>query len=148
MPQNTVLRTLGRSWDFLEPAIDPNFARLIHGKMIAAAAGTTVSYPAGQVVRQKTDGTNVWAKDGVTGYAGPARIIKYPITVDENGFWQFGPTFYTGGVGESFETSVEMYYQGKFKCQDLTAAALDDTVGRLISGTYTAGILQLGEATA
>lgn len=129
MPQNTALRTTSRMWDFLEPAIDPSFARLIHGKLAAAAADTTVAYPAGQVVRQKNDGTNEWAKQGVSGYDGPARIIKYPVIVDDNGYWQFGDTFYEG-VGETFETSIEMYYQGKFKCQDLVGL-----VGAGVGGT-------------
>lgn len=118
MSQNTVIRTLGGHWDFLEPAIDPNSARTIHGKLKAAGAGVTLTYPMGQIVRQKDDGTNEWAKQGTSGYNGPARIMKYPMTIDENGNWQYGSTFYVN-AGEAFEGSSEMYYQGKFKCQDL-----------------------------
>lgn len=144
MPQNTPIRTTGRRWDFLEPAIDPQSARTIHGKLVAAGAGTTVAYPAGQIVCQKDDGTNVWAKKGTSGYAGPDRLIKYPVIVNESGYWQYGDTWHTVG-DETFEGTVAMYYQGKFKVQDLTGTK-DEKLGRLISGTYTAGIVELGAA--
>ena len=123
----------------------PETARTIHGKIIAAASGTTVVYPKGQLVRQKDDGSNAWAKDGTSGYTGPARALKYPITVNDAGQYQHGAVFYTVG-NETFEGSVDMYYQGFFKCQDLVGTK-NTTVGRLISGTYTAGILELGAAT-
>lgn len=128
MSQNTAIRTTSRVWDFLEPAIDPNSARTIHGVLIAAAADTTVAYPIGQVVRQKDDGTNAWAKQGVSGYNGPARLIKYPVIVDDAGDWQYGDTWIENG--EIYENSMEMYYQGKFKCQDLVGL-----VGSGVGGT-------------
>lgn len=144
MPQNTAIRTTSQVWDFLEPVINPNHARTIHNKMVSASSGTKVTYPKGQIIRQKDDGTNVWAKDGTSGHGGPPRVLKYPIIVNDAGYYQFGDTWYDNG--EIFEGTVEAFYQGFFKCQDLTGT-VDETVGRLVSGTYSAGIIELGAAT-
>lgn len=135
MSQNTAIRTTSRVWDFLEPAIDPNSARTIHGLIVPAATDTTVVYPMGQVLRQKDDGTNAWAKQGVAGYTGPARLLKYPVIVDDNGDWQYGATWQENG--EIFENSMEMYYQGKFKCQDLVG----------LSGTGVGGVNEIQTET-
>ena len=137
MPQNTAIRTTGRSWDFLEPAIDPNSARTIHNVLVAAASDTTVSYPAGQVIRQKDDGTNEWAKQGTSGYNGPARLIKYPVIVNDEGDWQYGDTWYTEG-NEIFENSMEAYYQGKFKCQDVVGLTGSGGTNEVQTETMTA----------
>lgn len=148
MPQNTPIRTTGRTWDFLEPAMHPNQARTDHGVLLAAGAGATIVYPKGQVLCQKDDGTNVWAKVGTAGYTGPKRVLKYPVVVDEFGRYQFGATFYAVG-NETFEGSIDFYYQGFFKTQDLvglTTDAIMNTVGRLIRGTRLAGIIELGAA--
>lgn len=145
MSQQTPIRTTGASWDFLEPAMDPNSARTMHGVLKPAGAGATLTYPKGQVVRQKTDGTNSWAKAGTAGYAGPARLMKYAVTIDENGVMQLGSTFQTG-TADLFKNSVDMYYQGKFQTTELTGT-VDATVGNLISGTYADGIIDLNKAT-
>lgn len=136
MPQNTAIRTTGRPWDFLEPAIDPSSARTMHSKIVASATDTEVAYPAGQVIRQKNDGTNEWAKQGTSGYDGPARLIKYPIIVDDNGYWQYGDEWYA--QGEIFEGSIAAYYQGKFKCQDITGIAGAGGVAEVQTETLTA----------
>ena len=145
MPQNVAIRTTGTQWDFLEPAMNPNYARTDHGKIVPSANGTFVSYPKGQILCQKDDGTNVFAKKGTAGYTGPHRIMKYSIIVNDAGNYQLGSSWLTEG-SNVFEGSVDMYYQGFFKCQDLTGTK-DDTVGRLIRGTYVTGILELGAAT-
>lgn len=147
MPQNTAIRTTARTWDFLEPAMNPEYARTDHGVLIVAGAGLTVVYPKGQILCQKDDGTNVWAKIGTAGYAGPKRVLKYPVTVNELGQYQYGATFFTTG-NEIFEGSVDFYYQGFFKCQDLVGldGTTQPTVGRLIRGTFTTGIIELGAA--
>lgn len=151
MPQNTQILTVGREFDFLEPAMNPDFARTDHIKLVAAAAGTTVAYPAGQLVRQKDDGTNEFAKQGTAGYTGPGRLIKYPIIVNDAGQWQYGATWYTpGGVGgEVFEGSLAAYYRGYFKTADITGLTSDAVmlaVGTLHRGTRASGIFALGFA--
>lgn len=145
MPQNTAIRTTGTQWDFLEPAMVPNLARTDHIKIVASGAGTFVTYPKGQILCQKDDGTNVFAKKGTAGYTGPHRILKYPVIVNDAGYHQLGGTWYTEG-NDIFEGSVDAYYQGFFKCQDLTGTK-DETVGRLVRGDYTTGILELGAAS-
>lgn len=139
MPQNQMLFEVPQAWAFLEPAINPSVARLMHGKLKAAGVGQKLAYAMGQVVRQKTDGTNEWAKLGTAGYAGPCRIVKYPVIVDENGYWQYGGTWVTGH--DTFETTVALYYQGFFKTQDLhgTAEVQTETV-TASGGTRTLGV--------
>jgi hypothetical protein len=152
MPQNTPVFTVAREWDFLEPAINPNYARTDHIKLKPAGAGLTITYAQGQAVAQKDDGSNEFAKLGTAGYTGAKRLIKYTVTLDENGYWQYGTVFYvnTGTVdAERFEGTVAAYYRGYFKTQDLVGVADDDalaTVGRLHRGTRTAGIVALNEA--
>jgi len=145
--QNTAIRTTGRTWDFLEPAQVPEHARTDHGVFLAAGAGLTITYPKGQIVAQKDDGTNVWAKVGTAGYDGPRRVVKYPITVNEFGQSQLGSIFIAGS-GEVFEGSDCFYYQGFFKTQDLVGLTVGNapTVGRILRGTVTAGIIELGAA--
>jgi hypothetical protein len=136
MSQNTAIRTTGRSWDFLEPAIDPSFARTIHGTIVPAGAGTTVVYPMGQVLRKKDD-SDLWAKQGTAGYTGPPRLVKYPFIIDENGDWQYGATWYSEG-NEVFEGSMDLYYQGKFKCEDLVGLVGAGGVDEVQTETVTA----------
>lgn len=149
--QDTAIRTTGRTWDFLEAVIRPNEAKTIHGKLLtpALASGLFITYPKGQVVCQKDDATNVWAKIGTAGYTGPKRVIKYPVIINELGQWQYGPTFHTIG-GDVMEDSIAMYYKGFFKTQDLVGLTDDDvmaTVGKIIAGNRLAGIIELGAAT-
>lgn len=124
MSQNVPIRTTGARWQFLEPAINPEYARTIHGKLKAAGAGLYIIYPKGQALRQKTGGANEWAKDGTAGYTGPVRLLKYPAIVDENGKWQLGATWFAPGPGVTIgETSVDMYWRGVFKCQDIVGSS-------------------------
>lgn len=107
-------------------------------------AGEYVAYPMGQVVCQKDDGSNEFAKIGTSGYTGPARVLKRNIVVDSNGYHQYGTEWQS--TVEHFEGSVPAYYDGYFKSQDLTG--LDDnddmnTYFNLIRGTRTAGIVKL-----
>jgi hypothetical protein len=152
MSQNTVIRTSGAQWLKLEPAMEPELADLDHIKLKVAGAGATVAYPAGQIVAQKDDGTNEFAKIGTAGYAGPKRIINYPIVINELGQYQYGGTWVPPSdlaTPELFEGSIAAYFQGFFKTQDLTGLADDATmatVGRLVRGTRAAGIIQLGAA--
>lgn len=120
--QDTAIRTTGRSWAFLEPSRDPNYARTDNIVLKSAGAGLTVTYVAGQVVCQKDDGSNEWAKIGTSGYSpryGCVRIIKETVTINENGVWQLGATFFAVG-NEGFEGSLDAYWSGVFFCQELT----------------------------
>lgn len=124
MPQKDVIRTLGTRWDFLEPAMNPNMARTKHGKLKAASAATYVHYPKGQVIGQKNDGTNEWAKYGTSGYgaAGVYMILKQPILVDDAGRWQLTDSA-VPLVGDIWcEGSVDAYYTGYFRCEDIVSA--------------------------
>jgi hypothetical protein len=138
MPQKDSILTVPRVYDFLEPAIDPNSARTIHAKLTAAATDTTVSYPAGQIIVQKNDFTNEWAKIGTAGFGGAGtarpRVMKYPVVVNDDGFHQKGTTWITDG--EVFEGTVAPYYEGKFKTTDLVG--LDDGTNQVRTETVTA----------
>jgi hypothetical protein len=148
MPQNVQILAVSREWDFLEPVQNPDYARTDHIKLAAAASGTFVTYPAGQLVRQKDDGTNEFAKQGTAGYTGPARLIKYPVTVNDAGAWARGSAFVAPAQGgEVFEGTMGAYYRGYFKTTDITGLTDDDVmndVGYLTRGTRAAGILHLG----
>ena len=147
MPQNVLMQTLPREWDFLEPAMNPNLARTKHVKLALAGAGLFVAYASGQVIAGKDDGTNEYAKLGTAGYTLAPKIIKYPVIVNEFGFSQYGDTWAGGHPTE--EGTVAVYYVGIFKCQDLLPAGLVDaatqaSIGRLIEGTRTTGLIYLG----
>lgn len=115
MPQSDLIMTIPREWDFLEPAIHPTTARTMHSKIAPAGAGLTVSYPMGQIMRQKTDGTNEWAKIGTSGYTKGQRIVRYPFVIDEFGKWVLGTT----GIGKKHEGTIALYYTGYFFKKDL-----------------------------
>jgi len=146
MPQNLVTRVQGRQFDFLEPSRHPNFAREDHIHVPAAAPGTTVTYPIGQIVRQKDDGTNEFAKEGTGGYTGPARIVKHAFTVDENRHYQQGTSWRDGVLVSTHSRNA--YFIGYFKTQDLVglteANFADGTIGKPVRGTYTAGEILIG----
>jgi hypothetical protein len=144
--QSIPIRTTGEAWAFLEPAQNPSKARLDHVMLKKAGAGVQLSYPKGQIIHQKDDGTNEWAKKGTAGYTGPVRVLKYPVIIDEYGNWQYGSTWYTQG-SEMMRDSTEVYREGEFFTQDLVGTP-DITTGRLVRGNYTNGILALGEGTA
>lgn len=145
MPQNTLIRQTPRPWDFLEPAMRPNEAHTIHGVLKAAGAGLVLSYRKGQILRGKTDGSNEWAKIGTSGYAGAPRIMKYSVLVNEDGAHQFtdSDTASWNPSGEIHEGSVDMYFKGFFKTQDLIGAGGTNEVQTLTfdsdvdGGTYT-----------
>lgn len=120
--QNTILRQTPRVWDFVEPAINPSHARTDHIVLKPAGAGLVLLYPKGQIVLQKNDGTNSWAKIGTSGYGGPARILKYPVLIDENGRYQITEKVTWQSHFDIFDGSVDAYYQGFFKTQDLVGA--------------------------
>lgn len=128
MSQNTAIRTTGTRWDFLEPAMNPDVARTKHCKLIAASGGTYVHYPKGQVIRQKNDGTNAWAKYGTAGYGGPCYILKQAYLVNDLGQTQL-TEFATPIVNEAwFSGSIDAYYQGFFRCEDIVSAGGTDEV--------------------
>lgn len=119
MGQNTAIRTDVAKWDFLEPAMVPDYARTDHSVLLKPGSNTRI-YRAGQVVFMKSDGTNEVALPGTGGYAGPARIIKYDHIINSDGYWQYGDTWVDGGP--QHEGSVSMYYRGYFRTEDLLAA--------------------------
>lgn len=122
MSQKNAIRTTGTRWDFLEPAMNPNHARTKHVKLVAAGAGLFAFYPKGQVVRQKDDGTNNWAKMGTAGFTGPSHIIKHPVLVNDAGEYQMSSNS-SPLAGEQFNAgSVDAYYQGYFKCEEIVSA--------------------------
>jgi hypothetical protein len=122
MSQNTAIRTTPRTWDFLEPAMVPGYARTAHGVLAPAGAGLYLRYSKGQIIMQKNDGSNAWAKVGTSGYGGPPRLMKYSVLIDENGKWQLSDNVAWNPYTEIFQDSVEAYYQGYFKCEDLIGA--------------------------
>lgn len=121
--QNTAIRNTGAQWLFLEPVMNPSFARTIHGVLKSAGAGLYVTYPQGQWLVQKNDFTNEWAKVGTSGYGGAGtarpRLLKYPVIVNDAGVWQLGDTWFSVG-NEFHEGSVDMYYKGYFKLSEIT----------------------------
>ena len=140
--QNTAIRTTGAQWDFLEPVIRPADARMLHGVIASAGSGLYVTYPKGQVLVQKNDFTNNWAKLGTSGYGGAGtsrpRLLKYQITVNDAGQWQLGGTWFTVG-NEIHEGSVDMYDKGFFKISELTGATGGGT-NEVQTETYGAGV--------
>jgi hypothetical protein len=137
--QTDTLRQTPRVWDFLEPAMNPNHARTDHGVLKPAGAGTYLFYPIGQILMQKNDGSNLWGKIGTSGYGGPPRLNKYPFLVDENGKMQITQTQTWDPHRPPFEGSVEMYYQGFFKTQDLVGAGGTNEVQTLTLDTDVDG---------
>lgn len=117
--QDQVIRQTGEVFAKLNPAIRPNDARTIHGRLKVAGAGVTVFYDKGQVLRQKDDGSAEFAINGTGGYTGPVRAMVRPVTIDENGYWQYGSTFYANVGAANSPASFDMYYQGFFYCQEL-----------------------------
>lgn len=151
MPQKNELFNIGRQWDFLEPGMVPEWARTDHIKLKAAATGTFVTYRQGQVVCQNVNGTNDWAKKGTANYTGAQRIIKYTVTVDDRGYWQYGSQFLVNGPGyvgySTEEQTLGAYYRGYFKAQDL----LGNTEVQTETVTATGGTRTLnfgGQVTA
>lgn len=122
MSQNTAIRTTGTRWDFLEPAMAPNLARTKHCVLAPASAATYVLYPKGQVIRQKNDGSNLWAKYGTSGYGGPCMIVKQSVLVNDAGDWQITDFTSWNNDSEVFSGSIDAFYQGFFKCEDITSA--------------------------
>lgn len=124
--QNTPIRTTGRQFAILEPVIHPEVARELHGVVKPASASSYDTYPMGQVMVQKNDGSNLWAKMGTSGYGAAGnsrpRLLKYPIIVNDAGQWQIGPIWFTVG-GDIHEGSVDMFYKGFFKISELTGNA-------------------------
>src|SRR5580765_813491 len=123
MSQNDVIRQTGTRWDFLEPAMNPNHARTKHCVLTVAGSGLYVRYPKGQVIRQKNNGTNEWAKYGTSGFGGPCMIIKQPVLVNDAGQWQLTDSAVPlGEPAEWCEGSIDAYYQGYFRCEDIVSA--------------------------
>lgn len=143
MPQTDVIRDTGMTWDFLEPAMHPDQARTDHVVLKAAGAGLYLAYRRGQIIRQKTDGTNEFAILGTSGYAGPPRIMKYSHLVNDAGQHQITNESAWSSLRQTHEGSVDAYYQGFFKTQDLIGAGGTNEVQTLTfdadvdGGTYT-----------
>lgn len=142
MSQMTVKRTDGPTFDFLEPAMNPEYARTMHGVLLAPGSGVT-SYRKGQILLGKNDGTNTFAKIGTAGYAGRPRIMKYSVLVNADGHYQMTDKDAWQANYAIHEGSVDMYYRGYFKTQDLIGAGGTNEVQTLTfdadvdGGTYT-----------
>lgn len=136
MSQVNAHNIVNRIWDFLEPSRNPDWARTDHIKLVSAIAGTKIVYSIGQVVRQKNDGTNEFAKQGTAGYTGPVRVMKYPHIVDESGNYQLGDVWYDQAA-EVFTGTVDAYWRGVFRTQDL-----------ILQGTSFANEVQTETVTA
>jgi hypothetical protein len=139
MSQNVPIRTTGHQWDFLEPAMHPSYARTKHGVIVPAGSGLYVRYPKGQVIRQKNDGTNAWAKIGTSGFAGPPMLVKYPFVVNDAGEWQITDDATFNGNYETFRDSIAFYYQGYFRTQDITSQGGTNEVQTLTFDTDVDG---------
>ncbi len=122
--------------------MNPAQARTDHVVLLKAGAGLAVAYRKGQIVRQKTDGSNEFAVIGTAGYAGPPRILKYSCLVNDAGQRQMTDLPTWNADAEIFEGSVDAYYQGFFKTQDLIGAGGTNEVQTLTfdadvdGGTY------------
>lgn len=139
MSQTDVLRDTGMPWDFLEPAMNPNQARTDHVVLKAAGAGLYIAYRRGQIVRQKNDGTNEFAVIGTSGYGGPPRILKHSHLVNDAGKHQITNDATWNANRSVYEGSVDAYYQGFFKTQDLIGAGGTNEVQTLTFDTDVDG---------
>ena len=147
MAQNQVLRTTNRVWDFLEPAMVPAEARTKHIKLKASSgAGTYLTYPYGQIVAQKDDGSNEYAKVGTSGYTGPKLVLKYSFTVDSNGNHQFGLSWNVTGYVRT--GSIEAFYWGFFRCEDLIGLATEIQTETVTATGGTRKLTFKGQTTA
>lgn len=142
--QTDLVRNTPRTWDFLEPAMNPDHARTDHVVLKPAGAGLYVPYRKGQILKQKNDGTNSFAIVGTSGYGGPPRIMKYSVLIDENGKYQMTDnTTWNANAQVFLAGSVDAYYQGFFKTQDLIGAGGTNEVQTLTfdvdvdGGTFT-----------
>lgn len=123
--------------------MNPDQARTDHIALLAAGSGLYVAYRKGQIVKQKNDGTNSFAKVGTAGYGGPARILKYSYLVNDAGAHQMTDVSTWGLDRQVYEGSVDAYYQGFFKTQDLIGAGGTNEVQTLTfdadvdGGTFT-----------
>jgi hypothetical protein len=140
------------SWSLkkLEPKIYPDLARTMSVKIKPAAAGYTTKLARGTVLGEVTaTGTFAAYTDADSGSEGlgvARAILVHDIVVDENGAIAYTATTgrTTGEHGETFK-DTPVYIAGCFSCADLVgldANAVAD-LGRLVQGTYTAGLLSV-----
>lgn len=125
-----------------EPFIDPQDARtfsvqfkpsttIARGTILGqvAASGKFAPYASGN-----SDGTQT-----------PRAIAMYDMVVDANGKIAFGTgTLPIGDQGQLY-ANAPVYYKGVFNVSDLNGldAAAVTALGRMLTGTYAAGILEV-----
>jgi hypothetical protein len=135
----------------LEPFINPEEARMVDIKLVAS-----INYAAGTILGEvtATPGTyKAYTTGASDGSQFPRLILAYGISTDASQNVTYTTT--SGQAGADLGQSLKYapaYYKGTFSCADLTgldaggmaAAATNGYFGRLIQGTVSAGILQLG----
>lgn len=137
MTQKQSILTVGRTWDFLEAAMYPELTRTDHAVLLKPTPGNTLIYPKGQVICQKNDGSNEWAKMGTAGYTKSVRLIRTTIIVDENGNWQYGSSWQLG-TAQVFSDSVPVIINGFFFTQDLVGLVGSGGTNEVQTETVTA----------
>jgi hypothetical protein len=137
--------TVAREWDSLEPAMNPDYARTDH---VVLKPSTT--FPQGQVIAQKDDGSNEWGLRGTAGYGtaagSPRRIMQYPCVTNAQGRAFLGSALPSPSGAETGFDSMPAYYRIYAFTKDLVGipddAALAE-VGPLVRGTRADGIVHL-----
>lgn len=139
MGQNTAIRTTVETFPTLDPVMHPKSAREFHIVLNPASSSSYVLYPKGQIVRQKNDGTNNWAKVGTSGYGGPPAIIKRSVLVNDAGDHQLTEEATWSRDRETFSGSINAYYSGFFKTSELTGAGGTNEIQTLTFDTDVDG---------
>jgi hypothetical protein len=135
----------------LEPFMNPEEAKMMDIKLVAS-----IDYAAGTILGEvtATPGTYKAYTTGATdGSQFPRLILAYAVSTDASQNVTFTTTAGQAGgdLGQTLKYAPA-YYKGTFWCADLTGldagamgvAATNGYFGRLIRGTVSAGILQLG----
>lgn len=138
--------TYSSSYELQGNRLDPLYPHDAAAQAVAikpAGAGTT-TLQAGTILGEvtATPGTyGAYASGNSDGTQNPNAILKYTITVDTSGN--------ITGLNEWGQavTSVEAYYMGTFRTQDLVGLdsnAVTKLNARLIEGSVTQGIVHIG----
>lgn len=137
--------TVGYEWDSVEPAKNPEYARTDH---FVPKPSTT--FPKGQVIAQKDDGSNEWAPRGTAGYGtaagSPRRVNQYPFVTNAQGRAFLGTALPNPAGSDTGFDSMPAYYRAYLYTKDLVGVPDDDALaelGPLDRGTRADGIVHL-----
>lgn len=130
--------TVPRTFDRLEPAMNPDNARTKNVKL-----QPSVTYAQGQIVGQVIATPGLYGKPGA-GVQGPYFPLVYPGITDANGEFSLGPAGSSlSAAMESKFASPSIYWKGAFYVKDLVGV-VDDAmlakVGNLVQGVNLADV--------